>query len=113
GIRVPVTRFQSRGELGSGRRHQVLSFLLGGEVAVVRRQVSQMQQRTGVDSRHVLHAVLELANVAGPVVGKQDFHRLSRYVVVSADSRQEMVDQRGNILLALAQRSQAYIDDDR
>ena len=70
-----------------------------------------MQQRAGIDGHHVLHAVFELAHVARPIVGEHDFHRLGRDVVVAADAGQKMIDQRGDVFFALAQRRQTNVDD--
>ena len=77
--------------------HQILRLLLDEMILQVRRQIGDVQQRTGVDGHHVLHAVFELANVAGPVVGKHHFHRLRRHAVVAADARKKMVDQRRDV----------------
>ena len=70
----------------------------------------ECKNRTGVHGDHVLNAVLELADVARPFIGEQRFHRLCRHDMTTAVSSQEVFDQVGDIVGAIAQRRQAKRD---
>ena len=71
---------------------------------------------SGTRHRDALDDVLELADVAGPVVLGQQAHRLRRNLArrvagTTCEMRQKMRRQRGNVLAPLAQRRHRQVND--
>src|SRR5579862_8391584 len=70
-----------------------------------------MKQGSGINGDHVLDAILEFPDIAGPVIGEHDFECFRGKSVIAADTRDEMRDEFRNIFLALPQRREADVDD--
>jgi hypothetical protein len=57
-----------------------------------------------------LNTIFEFPDVAGPVVSKDYLHGLGGKGVISADAREEVIDEGGDVLFPFAERGDPYIN---
>src|SRR5207245_10798856 len=88
---------------------------LGVELGVA-PGVLEPQRVAGREEGQLVDLVLELADVTGPVVARQDAHHLRvdaqlRGAVLACDLPEEMIDEERNVVAAVAERGRLDADD--